>query len=126
MVTFKREWVDYCQKNPGYQQVYHEDRFRIFTRNSGVGSYFLKGHGELRFEGEGFYLKPKENEIVLKFRYLPKLKLFPPEAGELYPVFAFDEELGGGKKQNVEFVGLKVTPEFLSNQTELKIGYYGP
>ena len=123
VVTFKREWADYCLKDPRYKQVYQEDRFRLFVRQTTHAGYFLKGTGEVLNRKEGFGLRAATGEVILKFRYYPKLKSDTPGV-ELFPVPAFTEELGGGRTEDVQFVGVRIPPQVLSANKVIGIGFY--
>ncbi len=114
VVTFRQEWVDYCRNNPRYKEVYSGGRFRLFTRTPSPQGYFLRGQGEVLAEAprrDGFYLRPESQELVLKFRYLPRLQTSRPDLVEIFPVEAFAEEVGGGKSQMVEYVGVRLKGE---------------
>ncbi|RME60487.1 MAG: hypothetical protein D6780_03280, partial [Candidatus Dadabacteria bacterium] len=74
-------------------------------------------------EKDGFSVVPKTEEIVLKFRYLPKLKVHPKGAAEISPEEAFVEDIGGGKVKTVYFVKLKVSKSAISKSLPIKISY---
>ncbi len=122
VVTYKREWALYCLKHADiYQQVFHEGRFRLFVRTSGTRSYFLRGSGKLEHLKNGFVVTPQSEELVVKFRYLPKLKSNYPGGVELFAEPVFQEEDGSPRLQQVHFVGLRVSPELIG--TPIRIAY---
>ena len=72
---------------------------------------------------EGFALRATTGEVTLKFRYYPKLKTDTPGV-ELFPVPAFTDELGGGRVEEVQFVGVRIPPQVLSAKKVIGIGFY--
>ncbi|HQH28205.1 MAG TPA: hypothetical protein PLP17_12465, partial [Oligoflexia bacterium] len=88
-------------------------------------SYFLRGSGEVRYESEGFSVKPAETEVVVKFRYFPKVKTSSPQEVEIYPVPAFTQQLDDLKTgKEVSFIGLRVKPEFIARGKKIYVGYF--
>lgn len=127
VVTFLPEWTKYCRSNERYREVFHLGRFRIFVRAGAASGYFVKGKGEIlpRQAGSaGLALLPEAEEIVIKYRYLPRLKLKDPSLAEIRPIPAFEEELGGGKREQVYFIGLKVSKPALEAKAKIEIGFY--
>jgi hypothetical protein len=108
VVTFKREWVDYCQARPWYRQVYRQGRFRLFIREHDTGGYFLKGTGTVERVPRGLRVSSADSEVVIKYRYLPKLRFRngPPDL-ELFSVPAFDEDVGAGETEPVNYIGIR-------------------
>ena len=123
VLTYKREWADYCQGDESYKEVFKEGRFRLFTREGSPEGYLLEGRGDLKEGGRSLELRPESKKIVLKYRYLPALRLYPEDAGSLYSREVFTEELGGGKTKKVSFIGLEFSDEFLSSGKSVKIAY---
>ena len=124
VVTYKREWAKYCGSKEYYKQVIKVGRFRLFVRKRKNSSYFLKGKGILEAATEGITVKPETSEVVLKFRYLPQLRVSPPESAEISPEFAFNEDLGGGKTQDVDFIRLIFSEKALVEEITIKIGFW--
>ncbi|MCB0359235.1 MAG: hypothetical protein KDD44_06355, partial [Bdellovibrionales bacterium] len=124
VVTFKREWLEYCQADPRYQEVYRGGRFRLFTRDFPESTYFYEGRGLRRRAKDGFSVVPETPTVVLKYRYHPRLTTNYPDQVELFPVFAFDEETGGGATHRVEFVGIRVPPPFIQEGREIHVGFF--
>ena len=121
VVTFKREWARYCVNSWRYKQVFHQGRFRVFTRRAPTDGYFYRGDGEVRQLSNGFEVTPQSNEVVVKFRYLPKLKAHLPQHVELFAEPVFKEEVGSSVQEQVSFVGLRVHPELIGKP--IRIGY---
>ena len=114
VVTFKPEWARYCAKYPDrYRQVVHLGRFRLFVRTPSSEGYFFRGKGTVEHRVNGFVVTPESEEVVVKFRYLPKLRTNYPEQVELSPLPVFQEEDGRKSLQQVNFVALRVPPELL-------------
>lgn len=124
VVTFTRPWADYCRGQSRYEQVFHEGNFSLFKRSGGPNSFFYRGRGEFRRDGRELLLKPLEQDVVIRFRYLPGITTSHPRQVELYPVHVFDEDQGGSKSSSVEFIGLKISKEFIESGEELHIGYF--
>lgn len=127
VVTFKREWLKYCRERPGiYSEVYRGGRFTLFTRRpspamEGDAGYFLRGEGELRNLADGFAVKPRTGEVVLKYRFHPRLKAYPEGSAELFPVPAYIEDRGGGEQEQVSFVGVR---PHNNDGSEIRIGFF--
>ncbi|MCC6221009.1 MAG: hypothetical protein IT291_07200 [Deltaproteobacteria bacterium] len=125
VVTFRREWVDYCKSQSRYEQVAQTGRFRLFTRepSEGTKGYFLRGDGAVSSHERGFLVVPHSEEMVLKFRYYPRLIVDNPEIAEIFSVPVFDEDLAGGRTAPVSFVGLRVSSEAVSKKSPIIISY---
>ncbi len=128
VVTFKREWLEYCRKHQDvYTEVYRGGRFRLFTRArrpelSGDAGYFYRGGGHVRRLSDGFAVRPEGAEVVVKYRFHPMLTAYPKGSAELFAVPAFIEDRGGGKQEQVSYVGVRrlgVEPE-----AEIRVGFY--
>ena len=52
-----------------------------------------------------------------------KLKTDTPGV-ELFPVPAFTDELGGGRTEEVQFVGVRIPPQVLSAKKVIGIGFH--
>lgn len=124
VVTHQKEWADFCRADSRYVEVFKGDRFRLFVRNSGNGSYFLSGAGQIEPAEEGFAVKLDSAEAVLKYRYFPKLRSFPSDGVEIYPVRAFEEDSRLGTKVAVDFVGIRLTGQGAKPGDRIKIGYF--
>lgn len=122
IITHSHEWAKYCSTKSRYLQLFQVGRFRFFKRSSEKLGYFIEGLGEIEKAQEGIFVKPYSEEVVIKFRFLPKLKVFG--GGELSAVPVFIEELGGAKTEQVSYIKLKVSKEILAKKQWLKIGYY--
>ncbi len=106
VVSFKREWAKYCQESERYQQVFKGGRFRLFTRNSpGIGRV-LEGEGAVEELADGLRVTLASERVVIKYRYLPKLKTDDPEV-RISSKFVFTEDLGGGKTNDVYYIVLE-------------------
>ena len=124
VVTFKREWADYCLARPWYHEVFREGRFRLFKRERETGGYFLQGEGEVKTVKGGIEITPRTKEIVIKYRYFPRLKVQNKVSGvELFPVKVFDEDKGGGKVEEVNFIGVRTSDQTLKEGKEIRIGF---
>jgi hypothetical protein len=121
VVTFRREWTRYCAKRARYHEVWHEGRFHIFTRSSENKGYLLSGNGSAQSLPDKILVKPESEELVLKFRYYPRLRTDHPDDVELFPVPAYQEDLGGGKEQQIDFIGMRLKPGVRLQSVE--IGY---
>ena len=122
IVTHDLRWIHYCAlRNKKYKKVFDAGRFKGFKRQA--TGYFLKGSGEIKESKEGFLVKPKDEETILRFRYLPKLKTNSSEA-IISPHHAFDEGLGVGRKRKFEFINLKVSKDLINKGEWIKIGYF--
>lgn len=113
VVTFKPEWRDYCQKRPEiYQEVYFSDRFRLFVRKTNTNSFILKGKGSVELVKGGLEFTPDPaagaQEVVLRYRHLPHLKLDSNSDVALFPYFAFDDHKTASELEPYNFIGLKI------------------
>ena len=121
VVAFRREWIDYCRKSPSYQEVYRSGKFHVFTRRAPTDNYFLEGDGSIETLKDGFEVTAKTSRVVVKFRYLPKLKTNYSEHVELFSQWVFDEETGSNSVQAVRFVGLNIPSELIGKP--IKVSY---
>lgn len=119
VITFKKEWVQYCAKNPRYREVAQFDRFRIFTRTSEVNGFFLEGDGEVRELRDGIEVTAHSTTATLRYRYLPKLRPSTPQTVTISPVKVFDEDTGANSSKPVEFIQLQIAPEQLGKPFRL-------
>ncbi len=125
VLTAKPDWVKYLESNPRYIEVFRGQRFRMFIRQVENPSYFLKGDGEVKHLGDGLEVIAKSKEIVLKFRSLPKLSPYPSSLGvRLERYFAFEEEVGKSKTQEVHFIKLIVPEELIHSKKPIKLSYW--
>ena len=122
VVTHSREWANYCMTKSRYVQIFQAGRFRFFKRQSSELGYFLRGSGEVKRAKEGIFVRPETEEVVLKFRHLPKLKVFG--GGEISAEPVFLEEIGGGKTEQASYVKLRVSAEILAKKAWVKVGYH--
>lgn len=106
VVSFKREWAKYCKENERYQEVFKGGRFRVFTRDSPGTGPLLEGKGSVKELKDGLEVTLDSQRLLIKYRYLPKLRVDDPEV-KLSSQYVFTEELGGGKTNDVEFVVLE-------------------
>jgi len=106
VATARKEWVDYCRKDPRYQEVYSGKHFTLFTRASESISWFLEGDGEIEHLPDGIRVKPFTPEVVLKFRRLPKLISSDPGVA-IFSHPAFSEDFGKSETREVDFIGLR-------------------
>ena len=113
VITFKREWRDYCQTSENYEEVYFGGRFRVFKRKQKTSGYFLSGDGKVEVLKDGLRVFPKTEKSVLKFRSIDNLKVTPQEGVTLSSTFAFEDEVGGGKTEAVDFISLEVSEEVI-------------
>lgn len=132
VVTFKKEWVQYCATQPQYREVFRAGRFRLFERRQIESGFFLSGSGIVNRVPAGLQITPGSKELVLKYRYFPRLKVqgLSLEKGEeeikegtLFPVKVFDMDMGGGETEEVHFIGLRVSDEFLASKKSLRISF---
>jgi hypothetical protein len=123
VISFKREWAKYFLKNSNYQQVFQGGRFRLFTRKHSTEGYFLKGSGEVTTNNDGLSVIANEREVILKFRYLPKLRIRNSTTTEIYPVPVFEEEVAPKKFEQVNFIGLRVSEDDVRDGQLIEIGY---
>ncbi len=119
VVTFNRTWSRYCLKNPKYREVFHQGRFRLFTRVAPTQGYFLSGAGELELFDDGFTVIPKTEEVVLKFRYLNSIRAYG--GGELFSVSVHHGDRTPGLIDEVQFVGLRFSPEELRSGVKVTV-----
>lgn len=117
VITHSRAWLKYCRERPQYEQVFQTGRFRLWRRNRESLSAFLKGAGVVGRISGGLEVQPQSEELVLKYRFLPKLRTSPEV--EIFPVFAFDEDVGRDLSRRVEYIGLKVPPELIGQTIEI-------
>jgi hypothetical protein len=122
VVTFRREWVDYCQRDSRYTQVWQGGRFRLYTRQ-GSSTPFLRGAGEVRRPSrEALELIPKSTEVVLKYRYLDALRANLPGV-KLSGEHAFDEDVAEGKTKPVFYIKLEIPQEIVDRQERIRISF---
>lgn len=76
VITHTQKWREFFKSRPDeYEQVWQEDRFRIFKRTNHNGSYFLEGAGEVLEQGPSFIrIRADSPQAVIKFRWYPFLK----------------------------------------------------
>jgi len=84
---------------------------------------FLKGEGEIVRTTNSLTLKPSTEEVVIKYRYLPNLKISPSAGVEIFPYPVYQEEFGGGRVEQVSFIGLKVEASILQSSPSFKISF---
>ena len=120
VVTYKSEWRDYCRNTKGYEEVFHEGRFRVFKRKGPSEGYFLEGAGEVEVQKNGLRIKPATQRVVLKYRSLDGLVLKPKGAATLFSQYVYDEELGDGEVDKVSFIGLEFSEDFRDRVVELR------
>ncbi len=124
VVTFTSIWERYCNAHAErYEKVFMGERFSLFKRKGSEQGYFQKGFGSLRYVPRGVEVIPGSEEMVIKFRFHPKLRVTPAGAAEIEPYPVFTEEQGGGVKREVSFVSLRVSPEILNNGTSITIHF---
>lgn len=133
VVTFKKEWMQYCATQPNYREVFRVGRFRLFERSQVEPGFFLSGAGKVSRVPAGLQVTPESKELVLKYRYFPKLKVqvIPSEKRTegkiekvtLFPVKVFDMDMGGGETEEVYFIGLRVSDEFLVSKKSVRITF---
>ncbi len=121
VISFRREWAQYFQKNPRYREVFNEGRFRLFTREPAAGGYFLEGTGEVRQTPTGFQVLPASEVTVLKFRYHPLLEAVGAEGAKIEPSFVFDEEVGSRESAPVSYIRLTVPPALVAAKQPIEI-----
>lgn len=109
VITFRREWADYCQAHPErYKQVEMFNRFRLFTRVGPQSGYFQSGKGSLEVLPDSLRVTAASDEVGLKFRYYDSLVVVPETAASLSGEMEFVEQLGGGQEQEVPFIKIDV------------------
>lgn len=123
VVTFRSEWVNYCKAHANYQEIFHGDHFRIFSRSSAKLGYVFRGAAEVHAERDRIIVTPQSEEVVIKFRYRPRLKVNLPQGAVIFPVPMFHEESGYGGNKEVSFIGLKASPDIVAGRTPIIIGY---
>ncbi|MDD2942084.1 MAG: hypothetical protein PHC51_03870 [bacterium] len=122
VVTFLREWKDYVHSQANYREVFHQGRFRLFVRESKNPGYIMKGRAEVKDNLDSIVVTPQTIEVVLKFRHLPNLQVYPAGLAEILPLKAYDRDLGGGRSEEFDLIQLRLfTPEALGR--ELTISY---
>jgi hypothetical protein len=124
VVAFKREWIKYCDSHEQYKEVYRDGKFRLYTRQTKSLGYFLRGEGELSSAKDGFNIVPSTKESVLKYKYHPRLVSNFPEEVSISPSFAFREEIGGKKTQDVSFIKLSFSERLIKERQPVHIGFY--
>ena len=116
MATFKPEWAAYFTKHPErYRAAGSSGRVQLYTRRAAPSGYFLRGNGTVEHLKNGFVVTPSSEELVVKFRHLPKLKSNRQGTIEIFAEPVFREEDGTNSSQQVYFVGLRVPPELLGS-----------
>ena len=107
VITHNKEWSERFINNPNYFKIHSFEQFNIFIRKQFRSSYLLSGKGEIAVYDDSIAIKPDTNEVVVKFRYMPKLKVISGSAKiEPYPVFS---EVGSsGKKELVSYIKINV------------------
>jgi hypothetical protein len=108
VITHKREWVDYCQKTAGYTEVDKIGRFRIFKRHPHPDGYLQSGDAQIKVARNYIVVTPRSPRLVLKFRYHPRISASPSEGVRIFPVDMFTEEVGGGRSELVQYVGIEI------------------
>lgn len=106
VTTHLAEWRDYFRRTPGYREVSQVGRFRLFVRERAINNWFLQGSGQVSQVKRGLRVKLDSDEAVIKYRYFPRMKSSNKNF-ELFPAFAFEENLGAGRTQPVNFVGIR-------------------
>lgn len=118
VVTFKREWARFFSNRPAYQFVSQHGRFRVFKRIKGNFGYVLRGQAEVRPLKDGIELVAASEEVVIKFRYHPKLKV---TGAELFSEHVFDDDLPGGQSTPVHFIGVRVPKDQLGKPLRISM-----
>jgi|GEM_PF-598698 len=123
VIAHSRPWRDYFEKTPGYKEVFQEDRFNLYTRKGAQAGYVMEGRALIKELPDGIEVFPQSERVVLKYKHHPRLTLSPSIAGTIKPRFVFDENLGGGKTQPVNFIELEITKEFVEKGQGVRIGF---
>lgn len=127
VVTFASDRVHYCERLPNYTLVFSDEHTWMFTRRRSRPGWFEKGSGELvRADEDRLEVIPHDREVVLRFRYQPRLKVSPSVDASITPLLQFPEDLGGGKEVPFEFIKLTVSEAALARGERFVIGYHLP
>lgn len=124
VVTLTKPWAEYCSSLPRYKEVFHEDRWRMFVREVGHPSFVYRGRARVAEEKNGLRIWPESEEVVVKYRYFPKLAADIADGVELFPVPVFNQEASPGAVTEVSFIGLKVKPELIAEGRSVLISYH--
>lgn len=122
VVTFLREWKDYVNSQPNYRQVFHQGRFRLFVRESKNLGYVYSGQAEVEDHFHSLVVVPRSEEIILKYRHLPNLKVYPEGAAEISPLKVYDQDKGAGRSEDFSLIKLRLLDKSGLGQ-RLKIAY---
>ncbi|MCC6931847.1 MAG: hypothetical protein IT292_01135 [Deltaproteobacteria bacterium] len=124
VITFRKEWVDYCKQRSWYKQVFQQGRFRLFRRTRNTGGPVLSGVGKVKETPSSIIVSPETQELVVKYRYYDRLRVFNSVSGvEIYPVFAFKSDTGKNTTEDISFIGLRLTAEALAAKPNIEIGF---
>ena len=69
-------------------------------------------------------LWPKSEEIILKFRFLPKLSSNEPKLVKISPAPGFIEDTSRASNKDVEFIKLEISPTLIDRPEPIVIGYW--
>jgi MFS family permease len=77
VVTHDRFWRNWYSDRPGhFTRLGESGGFQLFSRNGFTPNYFLQGNGEvIEQTGSNVLLRVESGEAVIKFRYLPFLRV---------------------------------------------------
>ena len=124
VVTLRPKWRDYCKSDPRYLHVFRDGHIDLFSRHFPEATFVFRGQGQVERTSEGFSVIPVTTELVLKYRYLEKLRAAGAPGVEIFPVPVFWEDVGGKKTEQFSFVGLRVPPEVVKQGQRITVGYY--
>lgn len=124
VITFLKEWSEYCDRYPqSYQKIVEIGRFKLYRRSTSREGYMLQGSGEVISSEEGLLVIPQTEQLILKYRYMPRLVSRPSAGVNIEPVYVFDEDRGGGKTEPVYYIKLRVAPELVRKNQPVLLGY---
>jgi hypothetical protein len=115
VVVFRKEWLKYCQQDTRYREVGNIGRFHVFTRSHYQPNPLIEGNAEILSVKPGeIRIKALTSKVVLKYRYLPLLRVSPSEVG-LTGKFMFDEQIGANQTEAFQVIELEIPQKFIDS-----------
>ncbi len=122
-ITFTSNWTNYCRANKNYEEVFKDGRWHMFIRKTENPSYFMQGQGKLEYTDREIKVYPESEEVVIKFRYIPTLRVNEPTLATLHPVPVYQQPISREAVFQVSYIGMKVKPEVIERKIPITIKY---
>ena len=120
VAAFSANWKHFLSTRPNYRLEYQDGMISLFSRENAPNNWFLQGSGEItKIADDRVELIASTPEAIIKFRWVKLLKSSPTAGVTIEPFPVYVEDLGGGKKQQVSFIKLKIADKLLGQKITL-------